>query len=216
MASKTTSQPEKPIVPVFPVKVEEPVLYSFSIIGADRTVPYFQFSDVFKTPSLRGLEALTFYEELEKRTTPAMYRDELDAEKILVRDISIALSGQQGKINLASAFESLADLRKILESREERLKFIIEPDIVWKLASIVYFDETENPNRYDLAYNLDVKIPFWKKNVKEEDFFLSKPMLTLMPHLSEYKENLPVHLQVTRMVRDLHQASLSSIKSNLF
>lgn len=203
--------PEKR-VPKFPVQVSGHVELAFELNG----VAYWNFTDFFNSPSERGLESLTYYEEFQKRTTRQTYQDELDSEIILLRDIRLSLSGQQGRINLAAAFEKLADLEKILKYREERLKFIIEPDLVWKLASVVYFDETENPNRYDMKYNIDTKIPFWKKHVKEEDFFLSMPIIQLIPHLEEYAPNLTTLSKVTRMMREVHLNHLSSIKSNLF
>lgn len=203
---------EVPVKPSFPVEVKEPVVFAFALKG----VNYWKFPDIQKTPSLRGLDAIVFYEEFKKRTTKELYQEEMEAETILLRDVRLALSGAQGRINLAAAFASLADWEKILRHREERLKFIVEPDLVWKLASIVYFDETENPNRYDMVYNLEKKIPFWKEQVSEEDFFLSKPIEELVPYLNEYKATLPTILSVTRMVREIHKENLSSIKSNLF
>lgn len=201
--------PAEPTHPRFPVPIKEPVVLAFTLAGK----PYWNFTDVFKTPCLRGLQAITFYEELKKRTTPELYQEELQAEQILLRKVRMALSGETGKINLSEAFAHIADWDKILKYRDERIRFIIEPDIVWKLASVVYFDESENPYRYDMKYNLEVKIPLWKEHVKEEDFFLSRPVEVLIPFIVDYKENLPTHLKAVRLIRDLHSAHLSSIKS---
>jgi len=197
--------------PVFPVPVHEPVKFAFDI--ADKT--YWKYPDIFKTPSLRGLQAMVFYDELNKRTSKALYQEELDAELILLQKIRYAISGEAGKINLGDAFTAIGDWEKILNYRKERMMFIVEPDLVWKLASIVYFDETENPHRYDMAYNLEIKIPFWKESVTEHDFFFSKPVKELIPYMEEYEQNFQTYSQVIRMVREIHSNHLSSIKSNL-
>jgi cell shape-determining protein MreC len=64
----------------------------------------------------------------------------------------------------------LFELMKLNNQLSERLEFIYDTDLVYKLASVVYFDEKENPEDYDWTYN-QKKIDKWKKDKSINDFF---------------------------------------------
>lgn len=159
-------------------------------------IEYFQFPDILSMGFERALSALAFYEELRMRTT----REYLDAHCMAVENI---LSDPK-KINVAQ----LAILNKNLQ---DRLKMVVEPQIVYKLASVLYFDNTENPYRYDYQYGV-TKIERWKKEKSLKDFFLSTPIKDLIPGLSTYEENLESYSRVVEMLND---KTLTSILSTL-
>ena len=50
-----------------------------------------------------------------------------------------------------------------------RLKWHVDTDILYKLASIVFFEKGEDPRTYDFKYNAE-KIEFWKQHKDYRDW----------------------------------------------
>jgi len=157
-------------------------------------INYYHFPEVLSMGFERALSALSFYEELRMRTT----REYLLAHTQACENI---LSDPK-RINVAQ----LAILNKNLQ---DRLAMIIEPDIVYKLASVMYFDETESPYKYDYAYAMK-KIERWKGQKGLSDFFLSTPISSLIPGLSSFDQNLDNYSEVVRTLNDKMWATISS------
>ena len=63
-----------------------------------------------------------------------------------------------------------------------------------KLATVVYFDEQENPLDYQYPYNKQ-KLDHWMKHNDVEGFFLNLPEYAYLPSLTEYSQNFPTYLQ---------------------
>ena len=63
-----------------------------------------------------------------------------------------------------------------------------------KLATVVYFDEQENPLDYQYPYNKQ-KLEHWMKHNDVEGFFLNLPEYAYLPSLTEYSTNFPTYLQ---------------------
>jgi hypothetical protein len=63
-----------------------------------------------------------------------------------------------------------------------------------KLATVVYFDEQENPLDYQYPYNKQ-KLDHWMKHNDVEGFFLNLPEYAYLPSLTEYSTNFPTYLQ---------------------
>jgi hypothetical protein len=63
-----------------------------------------------------------------------------------------------------------------------------------KLATVVYFDEHENPLDYQYPYNKQ-KLEHWMKHNDVEGFFLTLPEYAYLPSLTEYSTNFPTYLQ---------------------
>ena len=95
---------------------------------------------------------------------------------------------------------------------EERLKWFVDVDILYKLASIVFFEKGEDPRTYDFKYNAE-KIEFWKQHKSVTDFFLQTPLLELMPFLKELEMNLETYSAITRELNKRHSDLVSSILS---
>lgn len=94
-------------------------------------------------------------------------------------------------------------LKQLNDFLKERRKWIIDTDLVYKLASVVYFDANENPLEYDFEYN-QKKIEFWKKNASITDFFFSKPIIELIPFLKNVEINLQEYSTVIGHIKE-HQ-----------
>jgi hypothetical protein len=63
-----------------------------------------------------------------------------------------------------------------------------------KLATVVYFDEQENPLDYQYPYN-KTKMEHWMKHNDVQGFFLNLPQYLLLPSGKELAQNFPIYLQ---------------------
>jgi hypothetical protein len=63
-----------------------------------------------------------------------------------------------------------------------------------KLATVIYFDEQENPLDYQYPYN-KAKMEHWMKHNDVPAFFLKLPEYAYLPSLTEYSMNFPTYLQ---------------------
>jgi len=69
-----------------------------------------------------------------------------------------------------------------------------------KLATVIYFDEHENPLDYQYPYNAE-KMKHWMKHNDVQGFFLKLPEVLLMPSGQELAKNFPTYLQAETMSR---------------
>jgi len=92
--------------------------------------------------------------------------------KQFLEDLKRNLSGERGVINLGNAF-------KIIHTMEAYTNLAFEPELAKRLASVVYFDESEDLRTYDRAHG-EQKIKFWERYDKQLSFFLSSPIAELI------------------------------------
>lgn len=85
-------------------------------------------------------------------------------------ELEKALNGGKGEVRLDKAFYTIFSMRT-------RLNLGFDPNLVKTLASIVYFDETEDLSDYDKAY-CDKKVKYWEQH-DCYDFFLTRPIAEL-------------------------------------
>lgn len=81
-----------------------------------------------------------------------------------------------------------------------------------KLASVLYFDEGENPLDYQYPYNQE-KIKHWMASNDVPDFFIQLPEYSLMPSGRELTESFPTYLQGETMARLKDLTHIISIMS---
>jgi len=160
-------------------------------------VKYFEFVDKNNLPYQRGLDALTFFQELQNGVTKEYL---LDHVKIMSGILS------QTKIDIGKVAVHNNRL-------SERLNYLVSKDIIYKIASIAFIDENENPLSYDTKYN-ESKIQNWKDNGADA-FFLSQPMRRLIPFLKEYGETSVTYLMVVEEIEKLQQAAHSLLMLEL-
>ncbi|WP_148038835.1 hypothetical protein [Proteiniphilum sp. X52] len=120
-------------------------------------VKYYRFSDVFQLPYERGLMALAVYEEVRMRCTREYLEKHVEACRELLHDSKIDIY----KLNLIN--EQLGD----------RLNLAFDAEHLYKLASVVFFDEKENPALYEADYCAK-KIEHWKKHKDLTAFFFTE------------------------------------------
>lgn len=164
--------------------------HAFSIGGID----YYQFNDIFSLPYERGLMALTFYEELRMKCTYDNLKLHVEAVRTLLQEPRIDIY----KVNALN------------EMLGERLNMVTDVHLLYKLASVVFFDKKENPCLYEMDYNLQ-KIEQWKRHKGVNDFFLQKPIRELIPFLNTVELDLSMYSPVVEGIKEHHLKVLTSI-----
>lgn len=176
------------------------IVYAFSINDPKGDRHYFRFDDMLNVPYNRGLQTLVYYKELGMNCD----RDFLSAHTLAFDN---ALS--KPTINI----DTLVELKKLNDQLKQRLELPKEPDLMYKLASVVFFDQFENPETYEFKYG-ENKIKAWKKNTSLTDFFLSKPLQELIPYLKHSGQNLAQFSQMTQRATNEHWDNISAMLSD--
>lgn len=159
-------------------------------------VMYYQFDDIFNQPYERTLTALDFYEEFRMRTSFDFIKLHVQACKDIM--------------NNPKAIE-LGKLLKLNEQLDERMNWILSPDLLYKLASVVFFDNNESPFVYDHKYSQQ-KIKNWKKYSEMNAFFLQMPIIKLVPYLEDCGLDFQTY---SLLVEKLTETHLANIITNL-
>lgn len=154
---------------------------------------YFEFVDENSIPCHRMYAAMQYYNELKCRVD----RDYLLAHNQALKDCI------NGKSDTNKGAVDIVQMSKLIIQMDERLEWILEPESILKYASVMFFDDSENPYDYDMKYNQTVKIPRWKK-AGLSSFFLSMPMQRLFPSLELSETDLDIYLKVQEKVNLVH------------
>jgi hypothetical protein len=137
-------------------------------------VEYFRFVNEQNIPSERAFAAIDIYEELNQRVT----REYLEA---LFDSITAALN--KGDLSKSAILVHFA---------KQRLNHITNVEILYKLASVLYFDKNENCYAYDREYN-EKKINKWKKSADISGFFLRTPIGDYLPSFDGSQMNIQIY-----------------------
>lgn len=151
-------------------------------------VTYYRLKDTFNSFCFRAMSALDIYDNWQLKKTPE--QDIADWKQVL--DIC------NTQPIMLTEIVKLAMLN--LENRE----LILPPEeIIWNMASVMYFDENESPYKYDESYGKE-KIKRWKVD-KSVDFFLSKQLIGSIIPLPDFsKIDLKNYLQTAEKIRETH------------
>lgn len=160
-------------------------------------VKYYTFEDIFRMPTLRGLQALDYYDEFSMRCTKEYLTYFCKACETILSDTK--------KLELIK-------LATLVKELNERLNMIPLPEHVYKLASVMFFDETENPYFYDRDYAAK-KIAKWKENPGVLDFFLQQPLRDLIPYLNMDGASLHTYSVASKAITEVHRKTVSEILS---
>lgn len=171
-------------------KSDYPLEFAFHCGGID----YFEFVDKNNLPYERGLEALTFYQEMQNGVTNDYIKSYNAAMNKLLSDPK--------KINLN-------EIIKLQAYFEQRCSYIISKEIVYKVASVAFVSKDEPLTRYDFKAN-EKKIKNWKENAGDS-FFLSMPIKKLVPFLEKSGNSSLMYLSIVEKVEQI-QADILSLQ----
>lgn len=166
---------------------------AFSLAGVD----YYQFTNQEEVPTGRQFAALMVYNEMDMRCD----REYLELH---TRAMDKLLSDPK-KISIGYIAQINANLK-------DRLSLMVIPDFIYKLASVVFFDNTESPYKYDLDYN-QKKIAKWKEAPGTLDFFLQTPLKDLVPFLKAQADVSSTFSLLAEQVAETHHRLLTDILS---
>jgi hypothetical protein len=161
-------------------------------------VKYLMFENAEEVPTARLLAAQGVYCELEMRCD----REYLDLH---CRAVDKILNENKKGINVTYLAQLNMNLR-------DRLALMPLPDFVYKLASVIFFDESESKYSYDWAYN-QKKIAKWKEDPQMLDFFLNRLATELIPSLKPVGKSSHMFFQVAEKIDKIHRDNLTKALS---
>lgn len=126
------------------------------------SVEYFMFVNEQNMPAERAFAAMDVYEELNQRITREYLESYFEA------------------ILQATNKGDLVKVANLTTFAKQRLDHITNVEILYKLASVLYFTKEENCYRYDYEYN-EKKIKGWKQSKDIDGFFLKTPISGFLP-----------------------------------
>jgi hypothetical protein len=182
--------------PHFPgLKSEHRIKLAFTFGGVD----YFEMENPDDLLTGRALAAVNFYTELSMKCTREFLIAHTKAVHGIVRNPKVIDIPQLDKLNTQLM---------------ERLEMILDTETPYKVASVIYFDESEDPYSFDYQYAFK-KIEKWKKGGLES-FFLTTPASKLIPPSLLSEEVLKTFMKVTQEIdREHYQTILESISGVL-
>lgn len=158
--------------------------------------PYFRFTDAFSIPCERAMDAIHVYQEFKNHT---------DDEFLMLHCLA------KKKLYEANPIK-LFEIKKLDDQLEERLNMALPPPrLIEALATVLYFDESENPYKYDRAH-AEKKKKKWREETitgvdgitKAYDFFLLQPLKDLIPSLELQESEIQNYLTITQMIDKEH------------
>lgn len=158
---------------------------------------YFKFADMLNVPYERALSCLVYYREVDMNIDRDFLTQHLQAVDGVLKSNPI----------------DIFKIKALNDQLLTRLQLPKDVELMYKLASVVYFDQEESPEVYEWEHGKK-KIAFWKENASLKDFFLSKPLKELIPYIEFAGENLETFSQMIRDVNKAHSANLSAILSD--
>ncbi|HZF99524.1 MAG TPA: hypothetical protein VEY71_00905 [Chitinophagales bacterium] len=167
------------------------VSFAFEIAGKR----YYEIKEIFNLQYKRGLQAITVYEENRMKVDYEYLKAHCDAVNN----------------HLTSNRVSIFELKKLNDTIRERLEYIADTDLLYKLASVVFFDENESPLGYDGAYNKQ-KIAFWREHAAVADFFALLPLQKLIPFL---KDSVPDLKTFSETIEKLNRLKWDAVFTSL-
>lgn len=174
----------------FPTKIHLKTDHEVEEAFSHNGIKYFKFVNDQNIPYERAMGAIDIYTELEEMAD-AKYTE--TAFKTIVEYLK---KGDNINAGLVCHFAL------------ERRKNICNADLMYKLASVLYFDAQENPYRYDREY-ADKKIKVWRKDKDIEAFFLKTPLAHLLPSFDGLAMSIQTYTEAKR------KEMLATLKSHL-
>lgn len=180
--------------PVHPVAIRDGHIINYAFTSGGE--PYFYIKDVGETFCHRALEAIDVYDQWNMRCSKEYLQAHCQAmDEATIKQLNIP------------------EIVMLHQNMKERMGFIVPTaDIIWKFASVAYFDSKENPYEYKESYAKE-KIDRWKQNGDVNTIFFLSCIRNLIPLPDTSKIDLATYLKVQGLVGEKHLERLLSVKS---
>jgi len=182
----------------FPTSTKHITKFAFEVGG----VKYYEFDTIANLPYKRAMKFFSVYDELSMKCD-AFY---LNAH---VKAVKTILTGGK-KVGL----EEMSKLLSLNAQLEERLTWVHSEDLVYKLASVVFFDANESPDDWEWQYALK-KIEYWKQNESAASFFLHEPIVRLLPYLKDSQLTSPNYSDTQKKIDKAQLEKLLQVLSGV-
>lgn len=178
----TPAMPGIPAVPryngIAPKDRHDQIEFAFTSGG----INYFRFSAEVNIPFQRAIAARDILTEELWQITPAVLQGWNEALIQLVMN-------QKTPVD-----KKLFEIGIMANRLKEQLSMSFSLTRTIKLASVMYFDEGENPLDYQYPYN-EKKMKHWMAHNDVQGFFLNLPDSEFIPSLTELSKNFPTFLE---------------------
>jgi hypothetical protein len=165
--------------------------YAFSIAGPNMGERDFFWLDNFhEVPIERGFQCLTHFNEMKMKCSEEF----LQAHSQAV----INIGNDDKKTNAQKVNEIL----RLNEDLQDRLKWLGDLDIAYRLCSVVFFDAQENPTHFSQKRAGENAVIF--REVELASFFFCAPISKLMPYFSGLGSDLPTYFEAMVQMNRLH------------
>lgn len=165
---------------------------------------YYRFNKELLIPAGRYKYIYAYIKEADMRMN-------VDTLKRYVQDFKNILNGGNKKT------VEIGELWKLIINLESRLALGMDPETIARLASVVFFDDTEDLSTYDKKHGQE-KIDLWNKH-KFIGFFLTTPMGELLGLKNISTESLQASIQehlemIQNLTFDHQKLSLANLSEN--
>lgn len=126
---------------------------------------FYRFADQYKMPTGRYKFIVAATREVDMRMSIELLHE-------YINNLKTCLKGEKGKVDLETAWKTIFNI-------ETRISLAFEPNTVKKLASVVYFTDTEILTTWDKVKDGSEKVKFWDR-YNCLDFFLTRPISELL------------------------------------
>ena len=160
-------------------------------------------------PAFKGKNGVQYY-RFSKEITMPYGRYQMVQTYFLEYDLRLDYKLFKQYIQTIKDQVNIGKLDRVLETilkMEARAELAFSPDQAYNLASIIYFDDTENLYKYDLAYNKN-KIARWKED-GDLGFFFTSPLDELLGLKNSSEQDLANYIKtadqiLTDLISDTH------------
>lgn len=172
-------------------ELADKIEHAFTVDG----VKYYRFADEFRMPTGRYKWVMNYLREVDLRM-------DLGMMKAYMNELLASLNGKKGMIDILTA-------GRIIHSIQTRLELAFEPESVKRLASVTYFDDTEDLSDFDPRKG-EQKIKTWEKH-KFLDFFLTKPISELLMLNGTSVGSLEAYIkEAQEIIKGIYEPSIQS------
>lgn len=148
-------------------------------------------------PYMRGMECQDIYDQLQRRVDEKYLKEWIKTYHAAVN------SGDKIK---------LTDITKLVFLLEQRMEHVTNVELCYRLASVVFLDENENPLSYNPEYGTE-KINRWKKdNSDAHAFFLRTQFNKFLPSWSMLGIDSPLYIQQEKKELNLHYRTFFNLQ----
>lgn len=159
---------------------------------------YLMYENPVDVPVARMFAVNGIYAEMEMKT-------DKEYLELHCKAVDKVLNENKKGINVTYLAQLNMNLR-------DRLNLMPMPHFIYKLASAVFFDESESEVSYDWEYN-QKKIAKWKADPQMLDFFLNRLASELIPSLGPLQGNTLINFQIAEKIDKIHRDNLTEVLS---